>query len=313
MGDHLRTCAATAQAATGPRSARPPLKYPSRRFPAATERPHEPTSHPLFIRRSGPPPGPPDGGLAEMVDISSQLEFSVQQERGRPPPRMSLGRRLGQAPPLPRTSGTNHAGEPHEQPPRQSSTAPGTSTPCTAPSASPRSTPWSRRRAATSRPSPVAPRSTSDAPENSCLWVDIDAATVSTGNEQRDGHLQQRRLLPRRGAPPHRVQEHQRQARRRRGDHGRETSPSPARRTPSRSAGSSAASPRTPTATPARGSRATRRSTARTGGSSGTPPSRPAASWCPTRSSSSSRSRPSSAPPEPSADHANRSDHGGLP
>jgi polyisoprenoid-binding protein YceI len=26
-------------------------------------------------------------------------------------------------------------------------------------------------------------------PENSSLWVDIDAASVSTGNEQRDGHL----------------------------------------------------------------------------------------------------------------------------
>jgi polyisoprenoid-binding protein YceI len=28
-----------------------------------------------------------------------------------------------------------------------------------------------------------------DTPESSVLWVDIDAATVSTGNEQRDGHL----------------------------------------------------------------------------------------------------------------------------
>jgi polyisoprenoid-binding protein YceI len=27
------------------------------------------------------------------------------------------------------------------------------------------------------------------APENSTLWVDIDAASVSTGSEQRDGHL----------------------------------------------------------------------------------------------------------------------------
>src|SRR5690606_31228137 len=26
-------------------------------------------------------------------------------------------------------------------------------------------------------------------PENSSLWVDIDAASVDTGNEQRDGHL----------------------------------------------------------------------------------------------------------------------------
>jgi polyisoprenoid-binding protein YceI len=28
-----------------------------------------------------------------------------------------------------------------------------------------------------------------EVPENSTLWVDIDAASVSTGNDQRDGHL----------------------------------------------------------------------------------------------------------------------------
>ena len=63
------------------------------------------------------------------------------------------------------------------------------STRATPASASPPATRWSRRSAASSTSSRAPPTSTPSTPANSSVTVTIQAASVTTGNEQRDGHL----------------------------------------------------------------------------------------------------------------------------
>ncbi len=136
-------------------------------------------------------------------------------------------------------------------------------------------------------------------PEASSAFIEIDATSVDTGSEQRDGHLRSPDFWDAENNPKITFRSTSAKLD---GDDLILTGDLTIKASPSRStsSGSSPASAPTRGAPPRPASRAPRRSTAATGACPGTRPWRPVASWSPTRSSWSSRSRPTRSRPEPS-------------